>query len=551
MWNYWSTRELQEEIGDDNLDFLEATIPELANSERSYNFIDNRNQLAQIVESLMDHNYFRNSLNLEKCIRRIPKENLTILCNEINYEKDINNSLEIAKKILSENSFYEIFIKIFDLDARFLSVDAIKKEPFFDNFSASSELPKTITKPFKNLKNYQNKCFEDTSKLLEPNMARAILQMPTGSGKTRTASEIISEHLNGQGVRQVVWLANTRELCEQAIQCMKEVWDHLGKRTCRYNRLWDGNLSKVPQWAENDCVFSVISLQGAWSFLRKDFNAFKESFQSSTLIIVDEAHIAVAPTYADVIRSLVRASDAKVLGLTATPGRTIKEENTSLSELFFGGFASLSDPDKNRNNSIAYLRSIGVMSQASHEEIKFLSSLEFSKAEQKNIENGEDYSERILKNIGSDASRTIEIIKELKKLLDSGHKIIMFAPSVRNSFLTSSILTFLGYKSIHISGATPPRTRDSLINKYINNEYQIICNYGVLATGFDAPNVDVVCIARPTLSPVLYSQMLGRGLRGKAVGGTSLCKIIEVRDNFVGQPNQDHLYKEFEDYWRE
>ena len=108
MWNYWSTRELQEEIGDDNLDFLEATIPILSNSERAYNFIDNRNQLAQIVESLMDHNYFRNRSNLEKCILRIPKENLTILCNKINYEKDINNSREIAKKILSENSFYEI-----------------------------------------------------------------------------------------------------------------------------------------------------------------------------------------------------------------------------------------------------------------------------------------------------------------------------------------------------------------------------------------------------------------------------------------------------------
>mgnify|MGYP001493181216 CR=1 FL=1 len=78
--------------------------------------------------------------------------------------------------------------------------------------------------------------------------------------------------------------------------------------------------------------------------------------------------------------------------------------------------------------------------------------------------------------------------------------------------------------------------------------YQIMCNYGVLATGFDAPNVDVVCIARPTKSAVLYSQMIGRGLRGPKVGGTEQCLILEVRDNFIGQDEQDLLYKKFQDY---
>ena len=77
-----------------------------------------------------------------------------------------------------------------------------------------------------------------------------------------------------------------------------------------------------------------------------------------------------------------------------------------------------------------------------------------------------------------------------------------------------------------------------------------MCNYGVLATGFDAPTVDVVCIARPTKSPVLYSQMIGRGLRGQSYG-TEQCLVLEVLDNFVGQPNQDGLYSQFKDYWHE
>lgn len=59
----------------------------------------------------------------------------------------------------------------------------------------------------------------------------------------------------------------------------------------------------------------------------------------------------------------------------------------------------------------------------------------------------------------------------------------------------------------------------------------MLCNYGVLTTGFDAPSVRCVVVARPTVSHVLYEQMIGRGLRGPAFGGTDQCLIIDVDDN--------------------
>ena len=189
------------------------------------------------------------------------------------------------------------------------------------------------------------------------------------------------------------------------------------------------------------------------------------------------------------------------------------------------------------------------MSNAHHSEIIYENSFKISEKDKLKLLDGNDYSDIVLNKLGKDVYRTISIIRKLKNLLDQGAKIIMFAPSVKNSFLTSSILTFLGYKSVHVSGDTNPKTRDLLIDKYLKGEYQIMCNYGVLATGFDAPNVDVVCIARPTTSPVLYSQMIGRGLRGKAVGGTEECLILEVKDNFIGLPNQDALYSLYNDYW--
>jgi DNA repair protein RadD len=548
MWQYWPISDLQKEIGENELDFLEQAIPALLDISAD-SFIGNKRKLASIVESLKDHNYFRQKTNLVKCLWHIPSDEKTKLCNQLNYKGDKNNFKKISSKILSDEESYAKFIGFFGLDNRFLSNDKITLDPFFDNYSASAEKPKTIKSPFKNLKNFQYKCFSDCQELLHPPLSRAILQMPTGSGKTRTASEVIADHLNENGIRQVVWLANTRELCEQAIQCMSEVWDHIGRRTCRFNRLWDGNFNNVKSWKENECVFSVMSLQSGWSTITRKIDKFTEDFAKTSLIIVDEAHIAIAPTYKTVIENLVSLSHCKVLGLTATPGRTIEEETSSLSDLFNYNITALSDPNKKRDNAIAYLRSINVMSKAHHSEIIYENSFKISEKDKVNLQDGNDYSDIVLKKLGKDVYRTISIIRKLKNLLDQGAKIIMFAPSVQNSFLTSSILTFLGYKSVHVSGDTNPKTRDLLIDKYLKGEYQIMCNYGVLATGFDAPNVDVVCIARPTMSPVLYSQMIGRGLRGKAVGGTEECLILEVKDNFIGLPNQDTLYSLYEDYW--
>jgi len=76
----------------------------------------------------------------------------------------------------------------------------------------------------------------------------------------------------------------------------------------------------------------------------------------------------------------------------------------------------------------------------------------------------------------------------------------------------------------------------------------ILCNYGVLTTGFDAPKVEAVVIARPTDSPVLYEQMIGRGMRGPLNGGTVECRIVDLIDHierFGGQM----AYTRFLEYW--
>ena len=90
-------------------------------------------------------------------------------------------------------------------------------------------------------------------------------------------------------------------------------------------------------------------------------------------------------------------------------------------------------------------------------------------------------------------------------------------------------------------------TRRALIEDFRHGGLSVLCNYGVLTTGFDAPRVRAVVIARPTTSPVLYEQMIGRGMRGPRFGGTDVCLVMDIADNieFHGKL----AYTRYRGYW--
>ncbi|MFN7286268.1 MAG: DEAD/DEAH box helicase, partial [bacterium] len=76
--------------------------------------------------------------------------------------------------------------------------------------------------------------------------------------------------------------------------------------------------------------------------------------------------------------------------------------------------------------------------------------------------------------------------------------------------------------------------RREIVRQFKGGAYQVLCNQGVLTTGFDDPRITHVVIARPTVSLVLFEQMVGRGLRGPLFGGTEECQIHAVEDTFEG-----------------
>jgi superfamily II DNA or RNA helicase len=91
---------------------------------------------------------------------------------------------------------------------------------------------------------------------------------------------------------------------------------------------------------------------------------------------------------------------------------------------------------------------------------------------------------------------------------------------------------------------------DFKVSRIDNPESLILCNFGILTTGFDAPETSCAVISRPTDSLVLYSQMVGRAIRGINSGGNLEADIVTVvDDNLKGFGEVADAFMNWEDVW--
>lgn len=522
-------------LGADRFKLLSDSYAAIVDDGHFEELLSQKKLAALLFENCFDRSFFDGNGNLANFCYALPEKTQT----RIKAQFGISDFNEL--KWTNEVSDY--FVDELKLSGKFrekLSLQPVNHEGYHE-YGKPAHL-------FKKLKRYQSVLFFDVFEYIrDTNFARCIIQMPTGSGKTRTAMEIVCESMNETG-RDVLWLANTEELCDQAFGSFHEVWRFLGKRDARaINHV---RVKKVSHDVDLP-TFHVASLQGvagADALIKLSSKGIR--VEDIELLIVDEAHVAIAPTYKSAITAIATAG-AKLIGLTATPGRQLRtergsQENKLLSDFFF---SKLFEIDTGSLPPIEYLRRGGMLSNARFHSIEgakidsILSPNELRKC----IDN-KTIPKKVETFLSQNTDRTAAIFEQLLDLLKAGRKIIFFGTSVAHSEMISTLIALKGFSSAHIDGATGP-SRRSLINSFKDGDIQILCNYGVLSTGFDDPQIDVVFMARPTNSIVLYSQIIGRGLRGPLLGGTDTCDIYTVFDNIVDLPNNHEIYSYFDDYF--
>ena len=131
----------------------------------------------------------------------------------------------------------------------------------------------------------------------------------------------------------------------------------------------------------------------------------------------------------------------------------------------------------------------------------------------------------------------------------STQNTIVFATTKEHSNYLETYLEDEEIEAISITSDTSKERREESLDRFKNGDLKVLINFGVLTTGFDAPKVNAIIIARPTTSLVLYSQMIGRGMRGEKMGGTKNCDIFNVIDNILNLPDMNQAYKYFQDLY--
>lgn len=379
---------------------------------------------------------------------------------------------------------------------------------------------------------------------------RTILHMPTGAGKTRTTMNIITDHLRACEPSVVIWLANSEELCEQAIEEFIQAWSTLGDRPLDTYRFW-GQHSFDPSEVTDGVI--VAGLAKTYSAAMKSAQFISEMGKRASLVVIDEAHSAIAPTYRLVLDTLtVFRKNAALLGLTATPGRTWADVDTDRELASFFASQKVTLQIEGYDNPVDYLVDEQYLAKVRYTPLHYTEGEELSETDLAKIQQSFDIPESILKKLADDELRNLMIVQKVEQLIAEHKRIIVFAATVGHSDLLASIFRARGIDARSVTSQSTSIERKLAIEAFkdASDATRILCNYGVLTTGFDAPRTSAAVIARPTKSLVLYSQMVGRAIRGKKAGGNEHAEIVTVVDfNLPGFGSVAEAFNNWEDIW--
>ena len=408
-------------------------------------------------------------------------------------------------------------------------------------------------------------------------LERMLVHMPTGTGKTKTTMHIITNYINftikKQGI--VIWIAHTTELLQQAYDTFESVWKHLGDGKINAYKLWGTKTIENINQPLNGIVFCGLSK--LMSIADSKPALYERLKMDCRLIVFDEAHKAAARKTQKVIEGLMRMpagyENRALIGLTATPGRTTEDtydnnlltnmfgnkliyiDSTILNQINLGRLKALNTVAE--TNIIKYFQERHILAKMKPQKLTY--KTEFSEKDIKILSSAlrdmgfddKEYTDEQLKVLARNKERNLAIMSQLRQLYLDKKPTIVFACSVDHAKMLTAMLTLEGIPNSLVLGDMEPMDRKHAIDLFKDRKsgVDIIINYEVLTTGFDSKNIKCVFITRPTKSIVLYSQMLGRGLRGPMMGGNEECDLIDIDDNLQAFGNET-AFSHFNDYWR-
>lgn len=360
---------------------------------------------------------------------------------------------------------------------------------------------------------YQRQVVQDALRdLLHSRARKALVAMPTGAGKTRTAIGLLLLATDQAPVRSVLWVAPSRELVKQA-----------HRTTVALHQAWgiDKPIQVGPyetiSMSSTDRSRTSVEFGTLQLLHRRSAAAVIERYD---MVVFDEAHLYTG-TMGQRIADAVAHKKIPLLGLTATPGKTDEKASWDFASMFENKAIV---PASMRDDPIGFLEEAGVRARVQERFIDLppvvddvrVTSLSGPRIAQSSL--------------AADPYRFEAVIDAVGALPDESYTIV-FAGSIAHAVLISTCLAARGVTLPPITYRTSARIREKILDEFRKGAIRGIVNKNIVTTGVDLPGATDAFLTVPIRSAVQWEQILGRVTRGPSVGGTESATVWQFDDH--------------------
>ena len=329
---------------------------------------------------------------------------------------------------------------------------------------------------------HQEQILYDLHKSRQEGINTALIVIPTGTGKSQIVIEDIKDLAKKNEIHNVLIMVPTTTLKNDWKKRVENLDKSLNIEVKFYNTVF------------------------------QEKNSLDKSYYN--YIVFDEAHHAQA---ANCKKTLQYFTPKYLIGLTATPERLDRKK---LDEIFGEYESKLTLREAIEKGVISNIRCYRLISNIDLSEVRY---------------NGKDYNYADLEKTLIVDSRNELIVKTIKKYFspkkDFYKQGIVFCVNINHCKKLENMLNEQGITAKAVYGSN--KSNDEIFEKYKNKEIQFLLSCQIISEGWDCPQTEVVVMARPTLSKVLYLQQIGRGVRN--YHGKECLYVIDVVDNYAGK----------------
>lgn len=401
--------------------------------------------------------------------------------DETSHNKSLVSSNKFYDDLLKQNSMIYLGWDVYRWAVRQMQIqpEAVKDElrvflgsqPRFKEIEdyLPTQRGKTLDGAHLELKQHQREALDALQAMRDRHETIALLYHATGTGKTVTAV-MDAKRCGGR----TLFLAHTQELVNQAADTFRTLWPEV----------------TVGRYMESIKEPEVHVVCGSVQSVALHLEDFRED--AFSYLIVDEAHHAAADTYQKI---LAYFHPAFTLGLTATPERT--DDNRAILDIFKNTAHKLDIRTAVEIGELVPIRCIRIHTNIDLTRVRF---------------NSVQYNIRDLESKIYVPERNRLIVDTwLQYVRDK--RTVVFCASVRHAEQIAELFRQAGVSAAAVSGGMKPAERREFQDRFVRREILVLCACDLLNEGWDCPEIEVLFMARPTMSRVLYTQQLGRGMR--------------------------------------